>query len=42
MSAVEVLQLAASCGILSGGLGIARWALLTERRLLRLEMKAGF
>lgn len=39
MSALEVLQLASSLGVLTGGVGILKWALTVERRLMRLELK---
>lgn len=41
MSALEVLQLASSLGVLTGGVGILKWALTVERRLMRVELKAG-
>lgn len=39
MSALEAFQLAVSSGVLAGGFGMARWALMVERRLMRLEVK---
>lgn len=41
MSALEVLQLASSLGVLTGGVGILKWALTVERRLMRVELKVG-
>lgn len=40
MTALELFQLATSGGVLAGGAGIWRWVLSTERRILRLEIKA--
>lgn len=40
MSALELCQLVASSGILTGGLAAAAWVLRTERRLMRLELNA--
>lgn len=41
MSAVEAIQLAVSTGVLAGGLGLLKWGLTTERRLLKIEVKLG-
>jgi hypothetical protein len=41
MSALELIQLVTSSGILAGGLGLLKWGLATERRLLKVEMKVG-
>jgi hypothetical protein len=30
-----------SSGVLAGGLGILRWGLTVERRVMRLEVRAG-
>jgi hypothetical protein len=40
MSALELFQLLTSSGIFTGGLAAGAWVLRTERRLLRLEIKA--
>jgi len=40
MSAVEVCQLVASSGVLTMGAAAWAWVLRTERRLMRLELKA--
>lgn len=40
MSAVELITLLTSSGVLSGGVAAAAWVLRTERRMLRLEIKA--
>lgn len=41
MSAIEAIQLVTSTGILAGGLGLLRWGLAVERRLLKIEVKTG-
>lgn len=41
MSALELIQIVTSSGVLAGGLGLLRWGLATERRLLKLELKTG-
>lgn len=40
MSAVDALQLAVGSGVLAGGLGLLKWGLTVEGRLLKLEIKA--
>lgn len=40
MTALELFQLLTSSGILTGGVAAAAWVLRTERRLIRLEVKA--
>jgi hypothetical protein len=40
MSALELVTLLTSTGVLSGGLAAAGWVLRTERRLMKLEVKA--
>jgi hypothetical protein len=40
MSALELFQLLTSSGIFSGGLAAAAWVFRTERRIMRLEVKA--
>jgi hypothetical protein len=40
MSALELFQILSGSGILTGGAAAAAWVLRTERRLLRLEVKA--
>jgi hypothetical protein len=39
MSALELIQLAMSSGILAGGVGVLKWGLGIERRLYRVELK---
>lgn len=41
MSAVELIQLVTSTGVLAGGLGLLKWGLSTERRLVMIEVKMG-
>lgn len=41
MSALEVLQLVTSSGVLAGGLGLLKWGLTVEKRLLKIEIKTG-
>lgn len=41
MTALELIQLMVGSGVLSGGLGIATWALRMEKRVIRLEVRAG-
>jgi hypothetical protein len=41
MSAVELILLLNSSGVLAGGLGLLKWGLRTERRLIILEVKNG-
>jgi hypothetical protein len=41
MSALELFQLVTSSGVLAGGLGLLKWGLTTEKRLLKLELKLG-
>lgn len=41
MSALELIQVVTSSGVLAGGLGLLKWGLATERRLIKLEMKMG-
>lgn len=41
MSALELIQLVTSSGVLMGGLGLLKWGLAVERRLLRIELKTG-
>ncbi|WP_157042297.1 hypothetical protein [Herbaspirillum seropedicae] len=40
MSAIELIQLVTSSGVLAGGLGIVKWALTIERRLMKVELHA--
>jgi hypothetical protein len=40
LTALELFQVLSGSGILSGGLAAGAWVLRTERRLLRLEVKA--
>ena len=40
MSAIELCQLVASSGVLTMGAGVWAWMLRTERRIVRLEVKA--
>lgn len=41
MSALELIQLVTSSGVLAGGLGLLKWGLTVERRLLKVELKTG-
>lgn len=41
MTFLEFVQLMTASGVLSGGLGILKWALSVERRLMRIEVHAG-
>ena len=41
LTALEAIQLVMSSGILAGGLGVLRWALTVERRLLLIEVRTG-
>ena len=41
MTVIEAISLLTSTGVFTGGLGVLRWALKTERRLIVLEVKAG-
>lgn len=38
MSAIELIQLATSTGVLAGGLGIVKWAFSIERRIMKIEV----
>lgn len=38
MTAIELIQLANSTGVLAGGLGIVKWAFSIERRLMKIEV----
>lgn len=41
LSVLDALQLLTSSGVLAGGLGILKWGLSVERRLIKLEVKGG-
>lgn len=41
LSALEAVQLVMSSGILAGGIGVLRWALTVERRLMKIEVRTG-
>ncbi|TWI46587.1 hypothetical protein IP92_02946 [Pseudoduganella flava] len=41
MTALEAIQLVTSTGVLAGGLGLLKWGLAVERRLLTIEVKTG-
>jgi hypothetical protein len=41
MSAMELIQLAVGSGVLAGGIGVLKWGLTVERRLVRVEVKTG-
>lgn len=41
MTALEAVQLVMSSGILAGGLGVFKWGLAMERRLMLIEVKTG-
>jgi hypothetical protein len=36
---IEIFQLATSSGVLAGGLGLLKWALAIELRVMKLEIK---
>lgn len=40
MTALEAIQLVTSSGVLAGGLGLLKWALTVERRLLTVEIRS--
>lgn len=40
-SFLEVLQLVTSSGILAGGLGVLKWGISMERRVMRCEVTLG-
>lgn len=39
MSAIELVSLLMSSGVCAGGVGILRWALSVERRVIALELE---
>jgi hypothetical protein len=41
MTAIELIQILTSSGVLAGGIGILKWGLLTEKRMIRLEILCG-
>jgi hypothetical protein len=41
MTALEAFQLMTSTGVLAGGIGVLKWALSMERRVMKLEVKTG-
>lgn len=41
MSVLEAIQMANSLGVFAGGLGLLKWGLAVERRLLKVELKTG-
>jgi hypothetical protein len=41
MSFLEAIQLANNLGIFAGGLGLLKWGLSQERRLMKVELKLG-
>lgn len=41
MTAIEAIQLVTSSGILAGGLGLLKWGLAVERRMIKMEVKIG-
>jgi hypothetical protein len=41
MSALEAIQLVTSTGVLAGGLGLLKWGLSVERRLMKVELRTG-
>jgi hypothetical protein len=41
MSALELASVLSSSGVLAGGLGVLKWALGIERRVMTLEVKNG-
>lgn len=38
MSVIEAIQIITSTGVLAGGLGVLKWALSMERRVMKLEL----
>lgn len=38
MSVIEAIQIVTSTGVLAGGLGVLKWALSMERRVMKLEL----
>jgi hypothetical protein len=42
MTFIEIVQLLNGVGVFAGGVGILKWALGVERRLMRVEIHAGF
>jgi hypothetical protein len=38
---VQVIGLVTSSGVLAGGLGLLKWALAVERRLMKIEVRTG-
>lgn len=38
LSLIDAIQLASSAGILSGGVGVLKWAFTVEKRMQRLEL----
>lgn len=41
MSAIEAIQIVTSLGVFSGGLGLLKWGLTVERRLMKIEVNIG-
>jgi len=41
MTLVEAIQIAQALGLFSGGVGLLKWGLTVERRLLKVEVKTG-
>jgi hypothetical protein len=41
MTALELVQMITSSGVLVGGLGLLKWGLTVERRLMKVEVKTG-
>lgn len=41
MTLVEAIQAAQALGLFSGGLGLLKWGLTVERRLLNIEVRTG-
>lgn len=41
LTAWEALQLMMSSGILAGGLGVLKWGLTVEKRLIKVEARTG-
>lgn len=41
MSALEFIQVVTSTGVLAGGLGLLKWGLAVERRLIKVELRTG-
>lgn len=41
MTAYEVINMVLSSGVLAGGVGVLKWGVSMERRLVHVEVKTG-